>query len=33
MEQQVHFFKNTSLLGGLLAIIAMERYRKAARSG
>jgi len=33
MEQQVHFFKNTSLLGGLFAIIAMERYRKAARAG
>ena len=25
MGQRVHFFKNVSLLGGLLAIVAMER--------
>lgn len=33
MGQQVHFFKNVSLLGGLFAIIAMERYRDAGRAG
>jgi hypothetical protein len=33
MGQQVHFLKNVSLLGGLFAIIAMERYRDAGRAG
>ena len=32
MGQQVHFLKNVSLLGGLFAVIAMERYRDAQRA-
>jgi uncharacterized membrane protein YphA (DoxX/SURF4 family) len=32
MGQQVHFFKNVSLLGGLFAVIAMERYHDAQRA-
>ena len=31
--QQIHFMKNVSMLGGLFAILAMERAREAADAG